>query len=161
MKTQFFILSIGVSLLLCSCSNDKNEKPATLTENKVEKIEDIPGTVMSLTNESFKQKVFNYEINKEWKFEGNLPVIIDFYADWCRPCKMLSPLVEEIAKKYAGKIVVYKVNTDAEQQLAQAMGVSSLPTLLFIPVNGQPQSSMGALPIEELERAVKEVLLVH
>jgi len=114
-----------------------------------------------LTNDLFKKQIFDYEINKQWKFEGSLPVIIDFYADWCGPCRQLSPRVEEIAKKYAGKIVVYKVNTDEEKILAQNMGIQSLPTLLFIPLKGQPQATMGALPTETLEKAIREVLLVN
>lgn len=118
------------------------------------------GSVIVLTNEVFKQKIFNYDLNKSWKFEGSLPVIIDFYATWCGPCRQLSPLVEEIAKKYQGKIIVYKVDTDQEQLLAQTMGISSLPTLLFIPTKGQPRSTMGAIPKETIEKAVNEVLLV-
>ncbi len=118
------------------------------------------GNVIVLTNETFKQKVFNYDLNKSWKYEGNLPAIIDFYADWCGPCRKLSPMVEELAKKYNGKIIVYKVDTDAQQQLAQSMGISSLPTLLFIPVKGQPRSTVGLIPNETLEKAVNEVLLV-
>lgn len=114
-----------------------------------------------MTNDIFKLKVFNYEVNKEWKFEGNLPVIIDFYATWCGPCRMLSPKVEEIAREYAGKIVVYKVDTDKEPLLAQSMGISSLPTLLFIPVKGKPQASMGAVPKETLVKAINEILLVN
>ena len=98
--------------------------------------------------------------DKVWQYEGNLPVIIDFYASWCGPCRMLSPMVEEIAKQYAGKIVVYKVDTDAERLLAQNMGISSLPTLLFIPVKGQPQTSMGLIPKETLMKAVNDILLV-
>ncbi len=116
--------------------------------------------VIVLTNETFKQKVFNYDLNKTWKYEGNLPAIIDFYATWCGPCRMLSPLVEEIAKKYDGKIVVYKVDTDKESVLAQSLGISSLPTLFFIPAKGDPRTSVGALPKETLEKAVHEVLLV-
>jgi len=118
------------------------------------------GSVIHLTNDLFKQKIYNYDINKQWKFEGDKPVIIDFYASWCGPCKMMSPIIEEIAKEYAGKIVVYKVDTDAESLLSQKMGISSLPTLLFIPLKGQPQGSVGAIPKESLVKAINEVLLV-
>ena len=117
--------------------------------------------VVVLTNESFKQKIFNYDANTQWKYEGKLPAIIDFYASWCGPCRQLSPRVEEIAKEYKGKIVVYKVDTDAETLLSQNMGISSLPTLIFIPLNGQPQSTMGALPKETLIKVINEVLLVN
>ncbi len=116
------------------------------------------GSVVVMTNDLFKQKIFNYETNKTWKYQGTQPVIIDFYATWCGPCKMLSPIVEEVAKKYAGKIVVYKVDTDKEQKLSGSLGISSLPTLLFIPVKGQPQASMGYIPRETLEKAINEVL---
>jgi thioredoxin len=104
--------------------------------------------------------VFNYEVNKEWKYEGSKPAIIDFYADWCGPCRQLSPVVEEIAKEYAGKIVVYKVDTDKEKILSQSLGITGLPTLLFIPAQGSPQMSMGAIPKEGLIKAINEVLLV-
>jgi thioredoxin len=114
-----------------------------------------------MTSDLFKQQVFNFDVNKDWKFEGKLPVIIDFYANWCGPCRQLSPRVEAIAKKYDGKIIVYKVDTDKERALAQSMGISSLPTLLFIPVKGQPRSTVGAIPDEMLEKAIREVLLVN
>jgi len=116
--------------------------------------------VVHLTNETFKKLVFNYEANKEWKYEGTKPAIIDFYADWCAPCRQLSPLVEEIAKEYAGKIVVYKVDTEKEKLLTQALGITSLPTLIFIPAKGKPQAAMGALPKETLVKAINEVLLI-
>jgi len=157
---HIIILSLGITLLFSNCNVDSQEKAINNTQNNTTNNTKISGNVIPLTNETFKQKVFNYEANKEWKFEGNLPVIIDFYADWCGPCRQLSPRVEEIAKDYAGKIIVYKVNTDAENLLAQNMGITSLPTLLFIPVKGQPQASMGALPKEDLVKAVNEVLLV-
>ena len=99
--------------------------------------------VVQLTNDGFKKLIFNYDAGKEWKYEGTMPAIIDFYADWCGPCRQLSPMVEEIAKKYEGKIIVYKVNTDKEPALSKSMGISGLPSLLFIPVNGAPQMSMG------------------
>jgi len=118
------------------------------------------GSVIHLTNDQFKKLVFNYEINKEWKYLGNKPAIIDFYADWCGPCRIMSPRLEEIAKEYAGKLIVYKVNTDKEQQLSASLGIQSLPTIIFIPQNGQPQASMGAIPKESLVKAINEVLLV-
>ncbi len=150
-KFVYFIL-LGFPLIFCSCNADNSAK--------AEKSEVSTSKVIALTNDTFKQLVFNYEINKQWKFEGNLPLIIDFYADWCGPCRQLSPRIEEIAREYAGKIIVYKVDTDKEKLLAQKMGIQSLPTLVFIPVNGQPQASMGALPKETLVKYVNDFLLV-
>lgn len=154
MKKVIISLSLGLIVLLSNCNAGNPEKTKNSTGTSV------PMAVIVMTNETFKQKVFNYDKNKEWKYDGNLPAIIDFYASWCGPCRQLSPRVEEIAKKYAGKIIVYKVDTDAEQLLAQNMGIQSLPTLLFIPIKGQPHSSLGAVPIETLEKAIHEVLLV-
>jgi len=154
MKKTIILLAIGFTLLFSNCNAGNPAKTNNNTNSTTS------GDVIVLTNEIFKQKIFNYEKNKEWKYEGNLPVIIDFYASWCGPCRILSPRVEEIAKQYAGKIVVYKVDTDAEQILAQSLGISSLPTLLFIPVKGQPKASMGAVPKESLVKAINEVLLV-
>ena len=142
-------------MLMSNCSAGVQDKTRSTSSNSKSE------AVIVMTNDIFKQKVFNYEINKEWKFEGNLPVIIDFYATWCGPCRMLSPKVEEIAREYAGKIVVYKVDTDKEPLLAQSMGISSLPTLLFIPLKGKPQASMGAVPKETLVKAINEILLVN
>jgi thioredoxin len=89
-----------------------------------------------------------------------MPALIDFYADWCGPCKQLAPVIEQLAKEYDGKILVYKVDTDDEKQLASYFGISSIPTLLFIPVKGQPQAAMGALPKETLVKIINEVMLL-
>ena len=112
-----------------------------------------------LTKQAFLDKVFNYEVNKEWKFEGELPAIIDFYADWCGPCKMVAPILEELSTEYAGKINIYKIDTEAEQELAAAFNIRSIPSMLFIPMNGQPQMAVGALPKDALKNAISEVLL--
>ena len=112
----------------------------------------------SLTKETFLEKVFNYEQNKEWKFEGELPCIIDFYADWCGPCKMVGPVLKELAEEYQGKLNIYKVDTDAQQELATAFGIQSIPSILFVPLNGNPQMSAGALPKNALKKAISEVL---
>jgi thioredoxin len=117
-------------------------------------------TVVYLTNDTFKQMIYNYEKNKEWKYEGSKPAIIDFYANWCPPCRQLSPLVEEIAKEYAGKIVVYKIDTDKERALSQQLGISGLPTLLFIPLKGKPQASMGFIPKETIIKTINNVLMI-
>jgi len=154
MRKIIIAVSIGFAFLFTNCHAGNPDK----TKNT--SVSSASGTVIVLTNESFKQKVFNYQLNKEWKYEGSLPAIVDFYASWCGPCRTLSPRVEEIAKEYEGKIVVYKVDTDAEQILSQSMGIESLPTLLFIPLKGKPQMTMGALPKESLVKAVNEVLLV-
>lgn len=114
-----------------------------------------------LTKESFKQKVFNFETNQEWKFEGSKPCLIDFYADWCAPCKMVSPILEELQKEYEGKIDIYKVNTEEEQELAGMFGVRSIPSLLFVPKEGQPQMAMGALPKDTFKKAFADVLKVE
>jgi thioredoxin 1 len=116
-------------------------------------------TVRRITTESFKQLVYNYDKNKTWKFEGDKPVIIDFYATWCPPCRQLSPLVDEIAKEYSGKIVVYKVDTDQEKILSQRLGITGLPTLLFIPMKGEPQASMGYIPKTTIINTINKVLL--
>ncbi len=114
-----------------------------------------------LTTDTFKQKVFNYEKNKEWTFEGDIPCIIDFYADWCGPCKMVAPILEELAKEYEGKVNFYKVDTEAQQELAGLFGIRSIPSLLFVPMNEQPQMAMGALPKESFVDAIKNVLKVE
>ncbi|MFW5658108.1 MAG: thioredoxin [Bacteroidota bacterium] len=117
--------------------------------------------IEQLTKETFKEKVFDFEANKEWKFEGERPCIIDFYADWCQPCKMVAPVLEELSNEYSAKLDIYKVDTEDQRELAGMFGIQSIPSLLFIPVKGQPQMAMGALPKETFKKAFKDVLNVE
>lgn len=110
---------------------------------------------------TFIDKVFDFENEQDWNYKGSVPAIVDFYADWCGPCKMVAPILEDLSKQYAGKLEVYKVNTDEEPELASAFGIQSIPSLLFIPLGDKPQMSMGALPKAQLEKAIREVLKVQ
>ncbi len=114
-----------------------------------------------LTKSSFQEKVFNWEKNKDWTYEGSVPCMIDFYADWCSPCKMVAPILEELQQEYGDKIVIYKVDTEAERELAGIFGIQSIPSLLFVPMDGQPQMAMGALPKETFKKAIADVLKVE
>lgn len=112
-----------------------------------------------LTKETFLNKVFDYEKNQDWKYAGELPCLIDFYADWCSPCKMVAPILEELAVEYKGKINIYKVDTEEEQELAGVFGIRSIPSLLFCPKDGAPQMAMGALPKDTFKKAIDDILL--
>ncbi|WP_405372308.1 thioredoxin [Phocaeicola sp.] len=115
---------------------------------------------LHLTKTDFLNKVANYETTpNEWRFLGDKPAIIDFYATWCGPCKMLAPVLDEIAEEYEGKVDVYKINVEEEEELAALFGIRSVPTLLFIPMEGAPQMAQGALPKKTLEDAIRDVLL--
>lgn len=117
------------------------------------------GTI-HLTKEEFLKKVVDYEKNPtEWKYLGDKPAIIDFYADWCAPCKMIAPVLEELAEEYAGEIYIYKINTEIEQELAGAFGIRSIPTLLFVPMGEAPQMAQGAMPKNAFKEAIDSVLL--
>lgn len=112
-----------------------------------------------LTTQGFKDKIFNYETGTEWIYKGELPAIIDFYADWCGPCKMVAPVLEELSKEYEGKLIIYKVDTEAESELAGVFGIRSIPTFLFIPVDGQPMMQPGAFPKTVFRQVIEERLL--
>lgn len=115
----------------------------------------------NLTKETFLEKVFDFETNKEWKFKGKVPAIIDFYADWCGPCKMIAPILEQLSEEYGDKLTIYKVDTEAEQELSAAFGIRSIPSMLFCSMDGQPEMANGALPKAQLEQIIKDVLKVE
>ncbi|NCC19072.1 MAG: thioredoxin [Bacteroidia bacterium] len=150
------------TITFISCGNSTDKEKQTKEEQKnstINKKENKMKTI-NLSKSEFLTKVMNYEQNpQEWKYLGDKPCIIDFYADWCGPCKMVAPLLEELAKEYDGEIYVYKIDTEKEQELAQAFGIRSIPSLLFVPMNEQPQMVMGALPKSELKKAIDDILL--
>lgn len=111
-------------------------------------------STIKLTTQDFKEKVFNYDTEKEWKYKGTVPAIIDFYADWCGPCKAVAPVLEELSNEYKDKLVIYKVDTDAEMELAAVFGIRSIPTFLFIPVDADPMMQPGAFP----KKVFKEII---
>jgi thioredoxin 1 len=114
-----------------------------------------------LTKDAFKEKIFDFENNSEWTYKGNLPAIIDFYADWCGPCKMVAPVLQEISDQYAGKVNIFKVNTDQEPEVSGAFGIQGVPSLLFIPMDDKPQMTTGALPKKVFEEIIRDVLKVN
>ncbi|GCD78748.1 MAG: thioredoxin [Thermaurantimonas sp.] len=112
-----------------------------------------------LTTEAFKENIFDYTKETEWKYKGDKPALIDFYADWCAPCRMVAPVLEELSEEYAGKIDIYKVDTEVEDELAAVFGIQSIPTFLFIPMEGLPMMQPGALPKSIFKKAIDEQLL--
>lgn len=155
---KFLMVSLCVLAVNTACADSGKNSDKMEKANSMETTQN--GQVVHLTKAEFLEKVYNFEKNPDtWKYEGNKPAIVDFYADWCGPCKMVAPVLEELAKEYAGQIVVYKINTDKERELSAAFGIRSIPSLLFIPMEGTPQMAQGAMPKAELKRAINEVLL--
>ena len=144
MKKIVLIFAAVIALTACAdAQTSKNNK----TNNKMKTVE--------LTKADFLTKVANYEANpSEWKYLGDKPALIDFYASWCGPCKMIAPILEELAAEYEGQIVIYKVNTEVEQELAAVFGIRSIPSLLFVPKNGQPQMAQGAMSKNDFKKAI-------
>jgi len=152
-KISILVFALFIMALI-SCNNVGGSKTdSTTTEIKV-------GVVNQLNTEMFRKLVYNYQKNpNDWVYKGNLPCIIDFYADWCRPCKMVAPIMEELATQYKGKVVFYKVNTDQERELSQTFNIRSIPALLYIPTNGKPQMSVGLSGKEDYIQQIKSLLL--
>jgi len=163
MKNKILLTGLLVATLsfvgMVVLKKETQSSPAAEINKSETKKEINKSNMEKLTKEAFLEKVFNYEQNKEWKYEGELPCLIDFYADWCGPCKMVHPILEELSKEYDGKIQIYQIDTEAEQELAATFGIRSIPSLLFCPAEGQPQMAQGALPKATLKKAINEILL--
>lgn len=140
--------------------NDVPVVPANNSDAPADSPAVVSDKIIYLNTDEFKQQVFDYSTNKQWKYSGKVPAIVDFYADWCRPCKMLEPTLIELQKEYKGKIQIYKVNTDKNPELSRVFGISGIPALLFIPMEGEPQMATGLLPKETLETTIADVMKV-
>ena len=163
-KKTIFILVMAVVLagaVTAACLLPGNSRTVReRTANSINNENMTEMKTMELTKAVFLSKIFNYENNPtEWKYLGDKPAIIDFYASWCGPCKAVAPVLEELAAQYDGEIYIYKVNTEKEQELAGAFGIRSIPTFLFIPMEGAPQMAQGAMPKAAFEEAIQNVLL--
>ncbi|HOT64164.1 MAG TPA: thioredoxin [Dysgonamonadaceae bacterium] len=163
---NLLVLTISAVLSITACSSkdqkqSSQQKTESLeTENNIQKSDKKMAKPIHLTKAEFLQKVANYEANPDkWVYLGDKPCIIDFYADWCGPCKMVAPILEELAQEYDGQIYIYKVDTEAEMELASDFGIRSIPTLLFCPMGEAPQMAQGALPKDAFKQAINEVLL--
>lgn len=164
MKQSILIGAFAIlSLATCSAKGNADANEASKKETEINKSENnTTMTTVKLTKEMFLENVANYEANpNEWKYLGSAPCIIDFYADWCGPCKAVAPILEELAAEYGDKLIIYKVDTEVERDLSAAFGVRSIPTLLFCPMDGDPQVVQGALPKDSFKKAIKEVLNVE
>lgn len=151
------LMALAALLMSCSATASTDAKSG---EAQTAQAAPSKGEVVVLTKADFLAKVYNYEKNPDqWVYEGDKPCIIDFYADWCGPCKQVAPILRDLAILYKKDIVVYKINVDQEQELAAAFGIQSIPTFLFIPKEGKPKMSMGALPREAFVQQIDEFLL--
>ncbi len=158
MKRLFMVfLSVGLlwsSAVLAVASSDEPSDTQEVPVNKEK------NGVILLDKAAFIDQVFDFENNKEWAYKGEKPAIIDFYADWCGPCKMLSPVLAELQDDYNGNLQVYKVDTDRSKELAAAFGIRSLPTVVFVPLKGEPKAILGFVPKEQLEKMISEHLKI-
>ena len=164
MNTKLIIVALVLSFTVVACnSNGSKSQPsaqADVTKQETNSKQTNMAKTIHLTKADFLTKEVNYEKNPEkWEYLGDKPAIIDFYADWCGPCKMIAPILEELAAEYEDQIYIYKIDTEAEQELAAAFGIRSIPTLLFVPMGEAPQMAQGALPKDAFKQAINEVLL--
>jgi len=161
MRKLSFIFILALSFGVISCGNSNgNQKTDTPTVENDENVATNDAKPVYLTYETFKEKVWDFEKNPEqWVYEGTLPCVIDFYADWCQPCKMVAPIMDDLAKKYDGKVIIYKIDTDKEKKLAGVFGISSIPSILFSPMVGKPMMQAGAMQKDAYIKIIEDELL--
>ena len=160
MKNFRTILLLLAAVVAVSCSNSTETKAQSDKSSQSTEVVAEEGKTIHMNKEMFIERVMDFETNKEqWVYRGDKPAVIDFYADWCKPCKLIAPIMDELAEEYKGQIYVYKVDTQVERELASIFGIRSIPAVLFIPMEGKPQMSTGALPKETFKSAIDDFLL--
>ncbi len=155
MKLLHIVPAILFSLLVTNCSGSEGKTEGNGNNEKTT----AKAKPVHLTKATFKEKVMDYENNKEWTFEGERPAVIDFYADWCAPCRKIAPIMEELAVEYDGEVDIYKIDTEKQRELAQIFGIKSIPSVLFVPMEGKPQMTRGALPKKTFVSIIDQFLL--
>jgi len=165
MRNIFLIMMLGGLLMFAGCNEQKVAEAADAGTTLTSVDEEISGNADDikpeyLTAQAFKEKIWDYEKNpEEWVYNGELPCIVDFYADWCKPCKMVAPIMDDLADHYDGKVLIYKVNTDEQRELATVFQVRSIPSILFAPIDGKPAMQAGAMSKEDYIRIIDEFVL--
>lgn len=155
MKQRLLFTLLLSAVLLTSCGNASPKSEGEDADVETKKV-----FTEHLTLKTFKEKVWDFEANpNEWKFKGEEPALVDFYADWCGPCKIIAPIMEELAEEYQGKLKIYKIDTDEERELSSAFGIRSIPSILFIPLEGKPMMQAGAMSKEAYKKVIDEQLL--
>lgn len=167
MKKLGLILFSALLMTSYGCNNLKgNQEENTIEVTKTNQASDKQSTELKaepeyLTYDTFIEKVWDFESNpQEWVYKGDVPCVIDFYADWCKPCKMVAPIMDDLALEYNGKVKIYKIDTDKEKRLAQVFQIRSIPSVLFSPVKGRPMMQAGALPKEQYKKIIEDELLI-
>lgn len=163
-KASLIILFLAAFVMNGCAGNNKpgNDSTNHSTETVAASAGENEGTVIYLSTEEFRKQIWDYQKSPDtWNYKGKVPCIIDFYADWCRPCRMVAPIMEELAKTYKGKVKFYKVNTDKERELSATFQIRSIPAIMYIPKEGKPQMSVGAQPKENYIQNIKDFLKVQ
>ena len=164
MKRLFQIFAIGLIITFAACNQSQESESQTThsTDKTQNEVVSDNGDIkpIYLTTDEFKDLVWNYEANpQEWVYNGEIPCVVDFYADWCKPCKIVAPIMDDLADHYKGKVQIYKVNTDNERELATVFQVRSIPSILFVPMEGRPAMQAGAMSKEDYIRIIDENIL--